>query len=136
MTLHLTRLVCTNGLVLPLPEASLVRSVHRGVDVAKVGELIALGLDGVAEKLHRGAEALAASTRHQVDDAEREVRDLLRRAWLPVGLARDIMEAYAKEPRQSRFGISQALTLAAQRVSPETRYDLERVAGQYLAEIR
>ncbi len=134
VSLHLTRVACTNGLVLALPEASLVRSVHRGVDVAKVAERIAAGLDGVAAKLHRGAAVLAASTRQHVEDAEREVRDLLGRARLPLGLVGDVMEAYAKEPRQSRFGVSQALTLAAQRGSPEVRFDLERIAGQYLAE--
>jgi hypothetical protein len=132
VTLHLTRVACTNGLVVPLPEASLVRSVHRGVDIARVGEKIAAGLDGVAEKLHRGARLLEASTRNHVENADAEVRALLRGARLPLGLARDIMEAYAKEPRQSKFGVSQALTLAAQRVSPEIRFDLERLAGQYL----
>jgi hypothetical protein len=133
ISLSLVRLVCLNGMAAPVTDGALVRSVHRGLDLERVREQIAAGLNGVAEKLHRGAQVLEASTGHHVDDAEREVRELLRRARLPVGLARDIMAAYAKEPRQSRFGVSQALTLAAQRVSPEVRYELEALAGAYLA---
>jgi hypothetical protein len=134
VSLHLTRIACTNGLVLPLPDASLVRWVHRSLDIGRIRERIVAGLDGVAGKIHRGAELLEASTRHRIHDAEREIRDVLRQARLPLGLVSDIVEAYRKEPNQSRFGISQALTLAAQRVTPEVRHDLERAAGVYVAQ--
>ena len=134
VSLSLVRLICLNGMAAPVPDGVLVRSVHRGIDLGRVREQIVAGLDGVTARLHRSARVLDTATRQHVEDAEREVRELLRRARLPLGLMRDVMDAYAKEPRQSRFGVSQALTLAAQRVSPEVRFDLERIAGQYLAE--
>ena len=43
------------------------------------------------------------------------------------------MASYMREPTRTRFGVSQAITLAAQSESPEVRFDLERAAGLYLA---
>ena len=77
---------------------------------------------------------LEASVHQHVDDAEREVRELLRTARLPLGLVRDVMDGFRREPGQSRFAISQAVTWAAQRTSPEVRHDLEKAAGIYLAQ--
>jgi hypothetical protein len=132
VSLHLTRVACTNGLVIALPEATLVRAVHRGVEVAQVREKIVAGLKDVTDKLHRGARVLADSVHERVADAEVEVRELLRASRLPLGLAADVMDAFAREPAQTRFAVSQAVTWAAQRTSPETRYEMERAAGIYL----
>ncbi len=77
---------------------------------------------------------LAESTRIEVGDVELEVRDVLREARLPLHLVSSVMSAYLREPSRTRFGVSQAVTLAAQRESPELRYDLERAAGMYLAQ--
>jgi hypothetical protein len=132
VSLHLTRLACTNGMVLPLPDAAIVRWVHRGLDIGRIRERIVAGLDGVTEKLHRGARVLEDATQHHVDDAEAEVRTLLRASRIPLGLMSDVMEGYRREPRQTKFGVAQAVTWAAQRVTPEIRYEMERAAGKYL----
>jgi hypothetical protein len=57
-------------------------------------------------------------------------------AWyrLPQRHVKPVLEAYNREPDASRFGISQALTLAAQSLTPEDRLELERAAGHYLAD--
>jgi hypothetical protein len=132
VTLSLTRLACMNGLVLPVPDASIVRWVHHKLDIGKIRERIVTGLGGVTEKLHRGARVLEASTQHRVDNIDDHVRDVLREARLPLRLVAAVLAAYAREPRASRFGVSQAVTLAAQSESPETRYEMERAAGRYL----
>jgi hypothetical protein len=134
VTMHLTRLACRNGMVVPLPEASLVRAVHRGIDVNKVRESIVAGLKDVTGKLHRGARILADSVHERVADAEVEVRELLRSSRLSLGLVGDVMEGFRREPRQTKFGVAQAVTWAAQRTSPETRYEMEKAAGRYLAQ--
>ena len=51
---------------------------------------------------------------------------------LPLRLFDPIMEAYGREPLPTAFGISQAITLAAQRFNPEERLELEQTAGQCL----
>ena len=76
---------------------------------------------------------LAESTTVEVSNVELEVRDLLRESRLPMRLVSSVMASYLREPSRTRFGVSQALTLAAQGESPEVRYALERAAGMYLA---
>ena len=129
----LHRLACKNGLIVSLPGATLVRAVHRGLDLDRVRERLAEGLKGLPERLHRSARMLAESTSVNVADVELEVRDVLREARLPLRLASSVLAAYEREPSRTRFGVSQALTLAAQNESPEVRYDLERAAGVFLA---
>lgn len=133
VALFLHRLACKNGMVVPLPDADLVRTRHRWVDISDIRTALVAGLQGVGERLHRGAEVMGYAAHHRVDDIEAEVRGLLREAVLPARLVGEIMMAYAREPHPSRFGVSQAITLAAQDQNPEVRFDLERAAGAYLA---
>ena len=130
---HLTRICCLNGMVAPVPDATIVRSVHRHLNVDVVQAKLADGLRDVRARLHRGVRALEDAGHHQVDDAEAEVRQLLRGSRIPLSLVSDVMEGYRREPHQTRFGIAQAITWAAQRTTPETRYEMERAAGAYLA---
>lgn len=132
--LMLHRLACKNGMIVSLPGATLVRAVHIHVDATRIGQRIMEGLHGLREKIHRGARVMAAATGAEVANVELEVRDVLREAKLPMRLLGSVMTAYAREPSPTRFGVSQALTLAAQGLSPEQRFDLERAAGIYLAE--
>jgi hypothetical protein len=90
-------------------------------------------LVGISDKLRRGAYVMDEAVGQRVDDVEAEVREVLKSAKLPTKLVRPILSAYAREPHASRFGVSQALTLAAQTESPEVRLQLEEVAGRYLA---
>ena len=60
------------------------------------------------------------------------VRGVLTDSNLPLRLFDPIMEACGREPTPTAFGVSQAITLAAQRFSPEQRLELEQAAGQYL----
>ncbi len=133
VSLFLHRLACRNGMVVPLPDADLVRTRHRWIHAGDVRVAIERGLAGIGDRLHRGAEVLGRSAQFQVADVEGEVRGLLREAILPARLLGEVMMAYAREPHASRFGVSQAITLAAQDQNPELRFELERAAGRYLA---
>ena len=131
--LLLHRLACKNGLIVSLPGAVLVRSIHRGIDLGKVRERLSERLRGLPERINTSARLLAESTKIEVTNVELEVRDLLRDARLPLRLVPSVMAAYLREPSRTRFGVSQAITLAAQNESPEVRFDLERAAGLYLS---
>jgi hypothetical protein len=130
--LHLLRLACLNGLVLPLPNSTFIKRRHRGTDYADLPERIAAGLSDLHGRLHRGADVLSAAVAKQVENIEVEVRGLLREAGLPLRLARAVLDAYEKEPGVSRFHVSQAVTLAAQTQTAEVRLALEEAAAMYL----
>jgi hypothetical protein len=132
--LLLHRLACKNGLIVQVPGATLVRAVHRHIDPARIRARLTDGLRDLPAKLNRSARALAEATHADISNPELEIRDVLREARLPLRLVVPVMAAYAREPRPTRFGVSQALTLAAQGESPEFRHDLERAAGLYLAQ--
>ncbi len=133
LSLHLTRLVCKNGMTAPLPDALLLKRRHRALDLGKLRELLASQLDRLPARLAQGAATLRAARDRPVTDIEGVVRQVLAFADLPERHVRSILDAYAREPEPTAFGISQAITLSAQALSPEVRFDLERAAGTYLA---
>ena len=129
--LHLIRLVCTNGMTCP-SVAPLIRAVHRHIDLDRVRGRIVDGLADVPAKLHRGVRVVGRSLEDHVQNVEDHVRDVLRDARVSMKLADSVMRAYAREPHASRFGIVQAITRAAQDVSPEVRDAMERAAARYV----
>jgi hypothetical protein len=135
VVLHLTRLACLNGMVAPLPEATLVHRRHRGIEDGALREALAEKLVDLPGRLHQGDRRLAAAELTSVPDVEGAIKALLKDRNLPRKLLPAIMAAYGKEPNATAFGVSQALTLAAQDLSSEERFELEEAAGAYLAEV-
>lgn len=133
VALQLLRLVCKNGMFCPLEDPLALKRRHRGITDESLGELITEGLAGLPEKFHRSHRRLLASTQQRVAVVEQEVRDILDHSRLPQRLVKPILDAYGREPHASAFGVSQAMTLAAQSLTAEERVDLERAAGRYLA---
>jgi len=134
LTLHLTRLLCKNGMTAPLPDAVLVRRRHIGLDGWKLTGILAERFSAIPGKLHRSAEILHEARSRRLEDVSIAVRTLLAENRLPLRLLDPILKAYDREPHPSAFGLSQAMTLAAQDLAPEDRSELERVAGEYVAE--
>jgi len=132
VSLHLTRLLCKNGMTAPLPDAILLKRRHRGLDGAKFRELIAERVGNLPGKLREGADVLRAGIDQVIPDVETALRGVLERANLPLRFLAELRDAYAHEPSATNFGIAQAITLAAQGFSPEIRVVLERAAGALL----
>ena len=131
---HLTRLICSNGMVAPVGEGEIVRARHRFVDVLKIEAQIVQGIAKLPEGLIRAANILSASTERRIEGkVEDEIHEVLREAHLLRRHERAVVLAYQREPHASAFGISQAMTLAAQDATPEDRVALEGAAGAYLA---
>ncbi|MFO0617225.1 MAG: hypothetical protein U0414_31805 [Polyangiaceae bacterium] len=129
--LALMRLACLNGMCLPA-DSLVLRRAHRGLDLTDIDEKLKLGLENVGPRLHQGTRALIASLKHRVPNIEEELTQVLHKARLPKRFLQPALAAYAREKHASAFGISQALTLLAQSVSAEDRFELERAAGNYL----
>jgi hypothetical protein len=132
-----TRLLCRNGMTAPVPDAVLVRKAHRAFSLAKLYELLAERLRELPGKLANAGRVLVASREREVRAPKDEFLAILRSAHLPLALLPEIERAYELEPalKGTAFGISQAVTRAAQDVSPEVRFELERAAGVYIAKL-
>jgi len=133
ITLYLTRLVCRNGMTAPLKNAELLRRKHtKGILDANLLNLLAEQLINVPDQLRHGGQLLQTALSFTVTDIEAEVTRILDASNLPKRLMNSIMSSYQIEPRANKFGVSSALTRAAQGFSPEERLQIEDAASQYL----
>jgi len=133
IALHLTRLVCTNGMVVA-ENKTIIQRAHRHIDLKDLRAKLALGLQDLPSRIQRAGRALERSAHHAVVDVEAGLVEVLRIARLPLRLLPILAAAYRREPHPSAFGISQAVTLAAQdpTVSSEERVALEVATGEYV----
>jgi Flp pilus assembly protein TadB len=132
--LFCVRLACLNGMVAPLGNPTIVRKAHRGLDERRLEELMFARLHELPLRLRRAGDTMGRAADLAVTDVREEVRLSLAAARLPQRLLAPVLDAYEREPHPSVFGISQAMTLAAQALAPEQRHDVEAAAGRYLAQ--
>lgn len=133
---HLERLICLNGMMVPVKDPVLLACIHRGIDAGKLRAKLAERAHGIGGAFSRGAERLLEGRRYRVDDREAVFLALLSRARLPRKRLDALEAGYQREPDPTAFGIVQAVTRASQDFAPEARYDLERAATGYLAGLR
>lgn len=132
---HLRRLVCLNGMMLPVEDPTLLACIHRGVDAAKLRAKLAERARDIGGAFVQGAERLLEGRRYRVEDREAIFLAVLKRARAPKKGLEALEAAYLREPEASAFGVVQAVTRASQDFAPEVRYELERAAALYLAEL-
>lgn len=130
---HMRRLVCLNGMLVPVTDPTLLECIHRGINPDKLRAKLAERAREIGGAFRLGAERLLEGRRHPIADRTEVFRVLLSRAKLPKKQLELLEAAYQQEPEPSVFGIVQAVTRASQGLPPELRYDLERAASGYLA---
>lgn len=132
---HIVRLVCKNGMVAPIGDGTIVRVRHRSIDVPELEGQLIQGLRSLPEALLRSRDVLVRSLDRGVRDVEAAARGVLREVGMVRRHLPGVMRAFKNEPLPSAFGVSQAITLAAQGfdVSAEDRLELESIAGRYVA---
>ena len=135
ITISLVRLLCTNGMTAPIPDAVLLRRSHRGITDERLLDGLTRNLRELPGKISEGARVLADSRSRIIQEPEQEFLRVLEIGRMPRRFLPDLQAAYALEPEQSMFGISQAVTRASQKFSSEERFDLDRAAGTYLTHI-
>ena len=136
VAMHLERLICTNGMEVPVEDNVLIACVHRHVSEDKIRARLAERGKQIGGVLEQGAERLLRSRERVVSDDEREEAflALLKRARLPKTHLTALEAAYGIEPEASAFGIVSATTRASQAFAPEDRFALERAATSYLVD--
>lgn len=131
------RLVCQNGLIRLVKGRSLLRQRHVSWDRPRFQDALSRSL---SEAITAGAgliERLSLATRMAVPDVEGVILALSRQAGLTQRVQDGVRRALLSTPapqQETVYGFVQALTLTAQDLPPDDRYDLEVVAGRLLEE--
>ncbi|PKL46187.1 MAG: hypothetical protein CVV42_17350 [Candidatus Riflebacteria bacterium HGW-Riflebacteria-2] len=137
ISLHLMRLVCTNGMTAPVAGATLLRRRHSGRPEADLWNQISHVLSAVPEKLGYAVHALRESQNKKVANAQAAIEAIIKQAYMPSKLVEPLMLAYNKEPYETAFAVAQAVTDFETHeqlgLSPEDRKQLEDAAAEYIA---
>lgn len=132
MVVSFLRLVCSNGLMLAEGAFRLLYRTHRPIAQETLDSLIEQAFHQLPSCWQEGLECLAYSRGLPLYEPESEIKALLKQV---PGLSRfrePVLLELAKEG-PTRFGLVQALTSVAQGVAqPDTRFELERLAGRLL----
>lgn len=126
------RLACSNGMRAPIHTTELLRLRHRHLDLSAIQNQLRDGMRSLPGRLTEASRVLGASTGWNVVNVPAEARALLRERGLIQRHLKGVLAAFRMEARESVFGISQAIGLYAQAVSPEDRLVLEDLAGSYV----
>ena len=130
--LSILRVVCSNGMRAPVHEALILGVRHRCLEPERIRAQLASEMRAVPDKLREAIRVLGASTTWPVVNVEAESRELLRQVGMIRVRHSGVLAAYCREPCATVFGVSQAMTLHAQRTPPEERQVLESLAGTYV----
>jgi len=135
IVLHLTRLVCRNGLTAPLQNAELLRHRHtKGIASDRIFQMLGERLIEVPGKLRHCGQILLQANATPIDNPADIIGTILDNNGLPRRYLPPILSAYEIEPRRNAFGVTSAITRAAQQFSPEERLELEQAASRYLTQ--
>lgn len=132
VNLSLYRLVCSNGMRAPTVNSQIVRVRHRSVHIGYIRAQLVEGIRSLPENLAHANRVLEGSSHWPVVNVEAEARELLRERGMIRSHLNGVLSAFRREPHRSVFGISQAITLHAQKTTPEHRLELEELAGSYV----
>lgn len=136
MYLMVTRLVCSNGMTLPITQHMLLRKKHtKGIADGLIEEIGSQCSD-IISRIDLGLRNIEDAQIIHVNNPEEEVTRLLKDNGLPQKMIPMVMEAWSREPLPNKFGISQAMTdnrmIIENKLEPETAEILQRAAGKYL----
>ena len=124
--------LCSNGMRAPTVNAQILRARHRAIDIDEIRGQLVEGMRSLPENLTQANRILEASSQWPVVNVEAEARELLRERGIIRNHLAGVLSAFRREPHRSVFGLSQAMTLHAQQVTPEDRIALETLAGSYV----
>lgn len=130
---YVWRLVCTNGLVALTPGRKLFRRIHRRTTDESLERDLSHGLAALPERIERATNALRVARMQYVMEPESTLRSFLAEHPDASPHTEAVIAAFGEEPEPTRFGLAQAITLAAQRLDADRRLVLETLAGQFIA---
>lgn len=126
------RQICSNGLVSLVEDDHLFTQQHRNVERSELRIKISSALTLVGERCEEMRDRLLTAKETLMPNPTREMNRFLRANRATEDFIELAEKAYDEEPNPTRFGIIQAITLAAQRLPHEQRLQMESVAGRFL----
>lgn len=130
----LIRVICVNGLIRVLEKRNLLRQAHRRVDFEDVYTQATEAVRIIKRRLPGLEDRIRATHKRElsVEAFDMEAEAFIKRSQLPKAFKEKIDSAFAHEPKRTVFGLVQAITLAAQGLSPEYAVVAERHAAALL----
>jgi hypothetical protein len=129
------RLVCSNGLIKLVKGKSLLCQRHVSVSTPHFIALLRQALGMALSTANGFLEQLALSTQLPVPDVEGEIKTLSEQAHMGesfLGQVKASLQRERSDQQETVFGLTNALTAAAQTLDAEKRYEMEVFAGRLL----
>lgn len=130
---YLFRQVCTNGLVVPIGSgAPLFYRHHRKTSDESIDRALAYGFSQLPARITAATDQIREARMDYVPEPEARLAEILSLRPDLRHLTDAAVAAWNQEPEPTRFGLLQALTLAAQGLDPDGRAELESFAATAL----
>lgn len=128
------RLVCTNGLV--RAESSGKTTIRHIGQHDRLKDSLAIAIRDAKENAHQLARQFKDAINHTISDPESLLRSFAKDTDMSREQLQAALSAFALEPDPTAFGVTNAVTRAAQREeSFEGRYQMERLGANLLARL-
>ena len=130
------RLVCTNGLIRLVKGKSLLKQRHVHIGRPRLVAAIEEAVSQAWSEAEGFLEQMKRTTQMPVQDVEGTLERLGEKWHLSKAVQDDLLSSLLREPVQIQetvYGVVNAVTNVAQRLSSDARYDMEVLAG-HLAE--
>jgi hypothetical protein len=132
---RLFRVKCSNGLII---EEMVTREIHIGNGDEAFDEIIYLSLRRSIRELFAKfgeiIQVLRESSEIKIKNPQKMINNVVEHYRLSEGQRDNILMAFGAEPEYDKYGIANALTLAAQKETTwERSVEMERIAGHLIA---
>lgn len=128
------RLACTNGLV--RAESTGGTTIRHIGQTDRLKDAMAIAIKDAKESAHLLARQFKDAVSHRLSDPQGQLERFAKEADLTREQLQSVLDAYATEPDPTVYGITNAVTRAAQReTSFELRYQLERQGAALLSKL-
>ncbi len=134
---HLYRLLCSNGMSTAIDGANLLKRKHFGSAAEDTMYSLLTSMRDIKDRLQMSVDTLNNSQNYRVADVEHDIATIIRQARLTRKLAPTFIEAWHKEPMETVFGITNAITDSETHklleLEPEESRQLQDAAADYMA---
>jgi hypothetical protein len=129
------RMVCSNGLIKLVKGKSLLQQRHVAVSQPHFVALLRQGMAQALSTANAFLSQMERATALPLGDVEAEMKSLMQHYHLSQGFVEQVKASLQRErsdQQQTVFGLTNALTAAAQSLDAEARYGVECLAGRIL----
>ena len=127
------RQICTNGLIALFDKKHLFSHKHVGIEAHEIRARFSAGLEMMQDRTQSVVDRLQTLQEATIPDPLRELHAKLKANRATDEFINLAFVAYQEEPMTTQYGVIQAITRAAQRLSSfDQRTEMEELAGRLL----